>query len=82
MQRNELDQIIRGLVAEKAEIDADFDGDALFNRDLGMDSLLALELITAIEKRLQIRIPEGDYPQLSSLNRTLGVIEQTLAAKG
>ncbi|MDQ3262221.1 MAG: phosphopantetheine-binding protein [Myxococcota bacterium] len=81
MQRNEIAHIIRELVAEKAEIEPDFDADAQFRKDLGMDSLLALEFITAIEKRLQIRIPEGDYPQMTSLNGTLGVIEQTLAAK-
>lgn len=80
MQRNELETMVREIVADKAEIEPSFDAQARFLEDLGLDSLLTLEIITAIEKRLGLRVPEANYQRMASLDRALDVLEQALDA--
>ena len=61
---------VRSLVAEIIERDAqELDSDALLVEDLGMDSMMALEILAALEKKYQIKIPEGELPKLTTLNR-------------
>ncbi|CCH51497.1 phosphopantetheine-binding protein [Fibrisoma limi BUZ 3] len=38
-----------------------------FNRDLGFDSLDSVDLIMQLEQEFGIRIPDEDYPKLTTL---------------
>jgi len=39
-----------------------------FRDQFEIDSVDFLNFVLSLEKRLNVRIPEGDYPKLSSLN--------------
>ncbi|MDR2481470.1 MAG: acyl carrier protein [Spirochaetaceae bacterium] len=56
---DELFEKIKGLIAEKLEIDAEkITLDASFRQDLGADSLDTYELVYAIEEQTGIKIPD------------------------
>jgi acyl carrier protein len=57
----------------------DIDPKASFVDDLGMDSMMALEILASIEKRYKIVIPEEKLPQFTSLDKTVEVVSQILS---
>ena len=78
-----VEQDIRELVAEILEEEdaGSIDGDANFIKDLGMDSMMALEILAGIEKRYRIAIPEEMLPQFTDLNTTVNLVEGLLKKK-
>jgi acyl carrier protein len=66
---------LRKIIAEVIEIE-DFDEDDRFAEDLGVDSMMVLELVAKIEQEWGVSIPEEDYPQMGSLSEV-----HTLIAK-
>ena len=73
---------IRGLVAEVLETEPDtIDGNASFVKDLGMDSMMALEILAGIEKKYRIVIPEDNLPKFTNLNKTIEIVKGILANK-
>ncbi len=80
--RPNVESDIRDLVAEILETDPkSIDGDANFVKDLGMDSMNALEILAGIEKKYRIAIPEDTLPKFISLNQTVKIIQDILAKK-
>jgi len=70
---------IRDLVAEVVEMPADkIDPQANFVKDLGMDSMMALEILAGIEKKYRIVIPEDALPKFTDLNTTVTLVEEFL----
>ena len=69
----ELKQELKELVSEVIEID-DFKEDDNFVEDLGVDSMMALEIVVRIEKKYQISIPEEELPNIQSLNQVYEVV--------
>ena len=56
-----LEKEIRSIVAEILEIkEENIRPDANFADELGMDSMMALEILAGIEKKYKIRIPEEE----------------------
>ena len=74
---------IRELVAEILEVDnpSEIDGAANFVKDLGMDSMMALEVLAGIEKKYRIVIPEDTLPKFTSLNQTVKIVKDILNKK-
>ena len=74
---------IRELVAEILEVDdpGEIDGAANFVKDLGMDSMMALEVLAGIEKKYRIVIPEDTLPKFTSLNQTVKIVKDILNKK-
>lgn len=73
-ERNEL----RTMIAELIEVD-DFSDDEHFVRDLGVDSMMALEIVSRIEKRYGIRISEESLRQIATFNDVVQVTEAAIA---
>jgi acyl carrier protein len=70
---------IRKIVAEILEIEPhEIDPDAQFIKDLGMDSMMALEVMAGIEKRYRIAIPEDKLPKFTNLRETVRIIAEIL----
>ena len=70
---------IRKLVAEVLETEpSSIDGEASFVKDLGMDSMMALEILAGIEKKYRIAIPEDTLPNFTSLNQTVAIVKGIL----
>src|SRR3989338_6383728 len=68
---------ILNLVAEILETDASgIKGDANFVKDLGMDSMMALEVLASIEKKYRVVIPEECLPKFVSLNETVRIVQE------
>ncbi|MCK8492400.1 MULTISPECIES: acyl carrier protein [Spirosoma] len=49
--------------------------DVHFVRDLGLDSLDTVDLIMRLEQEFGIRIPDEDYPKLTTLQGVLDYLE-------
>ncbi len=70
---------IRKMVAEIAETpEEDIKNDSNFVEDLGMDSMMALEIVASIEKKYKIRIPEEEIMKIESLRDVFAVIGDKL----
>jgi acyl carrier protein len=78
----DLENEIRNVVAEIIEKEPlEVSLDAKFFEDLGVDSMMALEILAALEKKYKITIPEEKLAQLTTLRETVAVAEQYLSQK-
>jgi acyl carrier protein len=60
--------IIRGIIAEVSEVDiSQITDESEFTNDLGIDSMMMLEILALIEKRLDISILEADLVDAESM---------------
>jgi acyl carrier protein len=71
--QNTIEEEVKKLVADITEVPVEkLAPDADFFKDLGIDSLKAIEIVAAFEKRYRIIIPEEDIPKIRNL---INVIE-------
>jgi acyl carrier protein len=74
-----MEKDILKLVSEVIEIpEADIKPEADFANDLGVDSMKAIEIVAAVEKKYKVLVPEKDIPGIRTLN---GVIEMIKSLK-
>jgi len=50
-------------------------------KDLGVDSMMALEIVTAIEKKYGIKIEESELDQVGTLDRAVRLVAVKLDTK-
>jgi len=73
---------IRKLVAEVLETEPEkIQADAKFVEDLGMDSMMALEIMAAIEKKYRVAIPEDMLAKFTTLAHTVSLINSIINKK-
>lgn len=77
----ELKEEIKSVVVQMLEIDDGDIGDDDLYADKGMDSFMALELVSVIEDRFGIYIDEELLPKMKSINETAAVVEAMLENK-
>jgi acyl carrier protein len=78
----EIDTEIKDLIAKVIEKEPDeIDPNARFAEDLGVDSMMALEILAAIEKKYKITIPEEKLMQFTTLNETVKIAKEFLDKK-
>lgn len=70
---------LRGLFCEITEMD-DIPSDRSL-KDLGVDSMMALEIVTAIEKKYGIKLEEAELGEVSTLDRAARLVSTKLDAK-
>ena len=71
-----LEKDIKSMVAEILEMqEEEIDPNANFVQDLGMDSMMALEVLAGLEKKYKIAIPEESLQQFESLNKTVNIVK-------
>jgi len=79
LSNDNLEKEIRSLVAEILEIDeGKISPDARFVEELGMDSMMALEILASVEKKYKIKIPEEYLTKVSSLNSMVEIAKTIL----
>jgi acyl carrier protein len=72
MAERKIDQDVMALIADILEMEpGKIDPNAHLVEDLGMDSMMALEILAGIEKRFKIKVPEQDLPMITSVNRAI-----------
>jgi len=70
------------LILQITELDKDeLHPDSSFVKDLGVDSLAALEILAALEKRYKIKIVEEELAKLDTLNSALSLVYKKLDEK-
>ena len=67
MAHENLKNELRGIIAEIIEKDAKEIADEVPLRELGVDSMQAIEIITDIERRYRIKIDESEFKNVTTL---------------
>ena len=68
---------VKKMIADITEVPVEnLTPDADFFRDLGIDSLKAIEIVAAFEKKYRIIIPEKDIPNVRNLRQVLEYIKK------
>lgn len=75
---DDLKEKLRSIIAEVAEVD-EVPDDVPF-RDLGIDSMMAIEIVAEVEREYKLSIPEDELEELSDLNAVLAKVQQKLSA--
>jgi acyl carrier protein len=69
---NAYEEEIKNLVSEIIEIPFEkLDSDADLFNDLNVDSLKAIEIVAAFEKKYRILIPENEIPNIRTLRQII-----------
>jgi acyl carrier protein len=70
---------IKEMMAEIMEAEpGEIKDDAQFVQDLGMDSMMALEILASLEKKYKIVIPEEELLRFTTLNSTVEVVSKII----
>jgi len=75
MSKN-LKEELRVLIAEISEVDHIPD-DASF-KDLGIDSMMGVEIVAAIERQYRIKITDGELQEVSTLAKSFDLVRSKL----
>ncbi len=82
MVKNNFEEIkkeVKAKVAEIAEIPEEkLKEDAKFVEDLGVDSMMALEIVASIEKKYKVVIPEEEIPKIRTLKDIYELLERKM----
>ncbi|MDO8525715.1 MAG: acyl carrier protein [Candidatus Omnitrophota bacterium] len=74
-----LEKELREIIANITEIDpAGIKLESRFIEDLGMDSMMALEILAAMEKKYKIQVPEEKLGRLTNLKETINLTKEYL----
>lgn len=79
MDHNDLRNQLKVMIAELIEIE-DFGDDQELTNDLGVDSMMAIEIVARVEKRFRIRVAEERMRELRTFNDIVRVTESALSA--
>lgn len=79
---DELRQEIRKLVAKIVKLPEEkVDPGANLFTDLGVDSLLGVEVFAALDKKYGIQVPEDKLRGINTLNDITNIVQESLAKK-
>ena len=77
-----LEKEIRSMVAEILEIDEEkVTPEKRFVEELGMDSMMALEILASAEKKYKIKIPEEYLTKVTSLKSMVEIARKIMNTK-
>ena len=80
MTRDEIRDVILEIIEdidEDAEMD-DLNADEPLRDQLDLDSMDFLDIVMELRKRYKLKIPEEEYPELSTLNSCVNYLEPKL----
>ena len=73
---------VRELVAEITERDpSEVSDTALFIEDLGIDSLMAIEMLVAMDKKYKVQIPEEEFKNIKCVNDAVTIVLKHVGGK-
>ena len=76
MSTENLKEELRALIAEIAEIDEI--PDATLFKDLGIDSMMGVEIVTAIERQYKVKFEEAELQEVTMLDRCYDLVKAKL----
>jgi acyl carrier protein len=80
MTKDTLKEELRALIAEIAEKD-EIPDDVAF-KDLGIDSMMGVEIVAAIERKYQVKIDDAELIEVTTLNNSMALVQKKLAGEG
>jgi acyl carrier protein len=82
MEQDRLFKEIKKIVADVIEVEEDeFDGETKFVDELEVDSMMALEILVAIEKKYKVKIPEERLENITNLNESVALAREFIEGK-
>ena len=85
MPLDDIERTVTTVVAEIAELAPDdlwAKKDAHLFEELGLDSLLALEIVASLERRYRIQVPEERIVEVTTLAEAINLVKEILAPTG
>jgi acyl carrier protein len=77
---DEIRKEVKKLVAEITEREPEEVSDAAsFIEDLGIDSLMAIEMLVAVDKKYKIEISEEEFGKIKNVNDAVELVQRHLA---
>ena len=76
---NTMKEELRALIAEIAEKD-EIPDDVSF-KDLGIDSMMGVEIVAAIERKYQVKIEDAELALVTTLNASMDLVQKKLGAQ-
>ena len=73
----DLREKLRSIIADVSEVD-EIPDDIPF-KDLGIDSMMAIEIVAEVERTYKLTIPEDELQDLTSFNKVYAKVQQKLA---
>ena len=81
IKTDEIRMEIKRLIAEVTERTPEEVSDtAHFTEELGVDSLMAMEVMVAVDKKYKINIPEDEFAQIKNVNDTVEVVQRHMGS--
>ena len=74
---NPMKEDLRALISEISEME-DIPDDVSF-KDLGIDSMMGVEIVAAIERQYKIKIDDNELAEISTLNKSLDLVKNKIA---
>ena len=74
----EMKDTVRGLIVKLFDFEPEDVGDERSLTELGVDSLMALDVLTALEKEFKVRLPEESLRRFTSLNGICAVLDDEI----
>ena len=78
MSDSNMKEDLRALIAEIAEKD-EIPDDVSF-KDLGIDSMMGVEIVAAIERKYQVKIEDAELALVTTLNASMELVQKKLAS--
>jgi acyl carrier protein len=75
---HDLKEELRALIAEIAEKD-EIPDDVSF-KDLGIDSMMGVEIVAAIERKYQVKIGDDELAKITTLNSSMTLVSEKLGS--
>ena len=73
---DDLKEKLRAIVMEVAELDDVPDAESF--KDLGIDSMMAIEIVADVERAFKIKIPEAELEQITDLSSVVRLVQSKL----
>lgn len=78
MSNSNLKEELRALISEISEVD-EIPDDTHF-KELGIDSMMGVEIVAAIERQYKIKIDDAELSEVTTLNRSFELVSGKIAA--
>ncbi|WP_394820909.1 acyl carrier protein [Pendulispora albinea] len=77
MANENLKEELRSLISEISEVD-DIPDDADF-KELGIDSMMGVEIVAAIERQYKIKVDDTELQQITTLTKSYELVSSKIA---
>jgi len=77
-----IEQGIKDIIADVAGVETeDIGPDTNLTKDLDIDSIKAIEITVAIEKKFKVSVRDEDVPKIMTLQQAVSLVRQLVAQK-